>query len=216
MTVIRTTPAQRETLRQRMAELLASGDVARIRFRYGRFTLRPGGYTVIATSLLTRTIHHEGERRTRRPMDVRVERMPRHVGALYEARSNTIVVPSVDFGQTDADRAALVHEATHAIFDYERVPLTAFEEEACAYIADAMYQRITYQSLPTGSSAIRQEAWRIAQDLVAPHRLMAAWSDEVSAADMRTLIATIRTSPTYRELAARRADYVYEHDGGTI
>jgi hypothetical protein len=216
MTVISTTPEQRETMRQRFSELLMSGEVARIRFRYGAFQLRPGGYTVIGMSLATRSIHAPGESAARRPMNVRVETMPPHAGAMYLAGGNIIAVPRVNYGTSPNERAAVVHESTHAIFDYNRVRLSAFEEEGCAYIADAMYQQMTGEALHAGARAHRTIAWEIAGGLVAPHRLMRPWTDEVTAADMQRLIAALRAEPGYAGIAARRASFRYRHDGGTL
>ncbi len=216
MAVISTTPAQREMLRQRFANLLMSGEVARINFRYGHFHLRPGGYVVIAMSLATRDIHHPGQVDQRRPMDVQVETIPPQADALYRSRTNTIAVPTIDYGQTPAHRAAVVHEATHAIFDYNRVRLTAFEEEACAYIADAMYRQMIGASLPYDMHPVFGAARRIAEGLVATHRLMRPWTDEVTATDMQPLLAALRASPGYSGIASRRASFQYTHDGGTI
>lgn len=216
MTVIPTTPAQREALRQRFADLLLGAEVSRIRFRYGAFELRPGGYVVIAASLATRGATVSAEHADRRPMNVRVERMPDGVGAMYRARTNTIAVPSTDYGQSVAQRAAVVHESTHAIFDYNRVRLSALEEEACAYIAGAMYRIMLHDVLGVAASAHFVAAQQIAEGLVAPHRLMRPYTDEVTTAQMQTLTAAIRASPTYADIAARRASYRYRHDGGTI
>ena len=215
MTVIHTTPAQREALRQRLADTLLAPEVARIRFRYGSFQLRRGGFDVIAASLATRGVGSDSSHRSRRPMNVRVETLPPGVGAEYHGRDNCIVVPTVDFGRTMVHRAALVHETVHAIFDYNRHRLTALEEEACAYIAGAMYRLIFSEPLST-TAPIWSESQRIAETLVAPHRLMFPLTDEVSAADMQRLVAAVRADPVYSGIASRRATYRYRHDGGTI
>jgi len=214
MTTPTATPAQLVTLRDRISRILIGESCGRIGFRIGGAHIRPGGFTVIGMSIATATASRRGHG-DRRSMGVAVRQMPDGVGAEYNTPSNTIRVPSADYGRTLDDRNGIVHEATHAIYDYFRIRATALEEEAGAYIAGAMYTRMEGGDHSAISSPIFRIAWEISADLVAPHRLMRPWTDAVSPAQQQRLVNAIAASPTYSYFRRHRTER-YTHDGGRI
>lgn len=210
-----TTAAELSVLRDRIARILTTDPCQRVSFNVPGFSLRPGGFFVIGTSLAFSDAAHRPAGHRGRPMHVRVEHMPPNVGAMYYARSNSIVVPRANYGLRDVERETIVHEATHAIFDFQRVRLPAWEEEATAYIADAVYRRICGNT-EAGATGIDAIADSIAQDISATTRGLAPWTHDVTAAQMQRLITAIRADAAYAGLRTERRGYRYLHNGGTL
>ncbi len=148
-------------------------------------------------------------------MSVRVDtHLPAGTGAAYHAGRNAIVVPRADYGTGARECRTLVHEATHAMFDYYRTRIGAWVEEAAAYIAGAIYFRFVLGAPLTGDIFIAADG--IAGRILAPQRIGGPSNRIVSAADTDQLIAVIRASPTYAALREERRSYRYRHDGGGI
>lgn len=206
------TPAELAALRDRIADILLTDPCQRIRFNVAGFSIRPGGYTVIGLSIAVRRPTRPVAAQRRR-MAVRVAPLGVHVGAEYRAARNEIVVPSAAYGGTVPEQMALVHEATHAVFDFYRSRIGAWNEEAAAYIAGAIFRRLSGHALV--GSGIFGVAEDIAQSLVAPQPL-APWTQDVSQADLDRLVSVIRASTTYRGLRRQRRGYRYRHDGGSL
>ena len=137
MTTPTATPAQLVTLRDRISRILIGETCGRIGFVLAVPTSRPGGFTVIGMSIATATASRRGHGDRRRWASRCGKCLT--ASAPNTTQSNTIRVPSADHGRTLDDRNGIVHEATHAIYDYFRIRATALEEEAGAYIAGAMY-----------------------------------------------------------------------------
>ncbi len=209
-----TTEAELAALRARMATLLIGPACARIAFSLPGLTIRPGGYTVIGMSL--GVAHpHASRGAARRPMSVRVNtHLPHNVGAEYDSRTNTIIVPHAGYGANAGECAAIVHEATHAVFDYYRLRARAVVEEAAAYIADAIYARRV--GLPREHGGIRGIADEISGHIVAPQRIGGPPNTGVGQEDLNRLIAAIRASSTYAFLRNLPRNYRYPSDGGAI
>ena len=122
-----TTQAELTQLRQRIAQILLGGACARINFQMGAIVIRSGAYSVIGMSIGIAPAHPHGHGRHRQ-MGVNVVEMPHFVDARYVARTNEIQVRSATTGGSLTDRVDIVHEATHAVFDYNGIRSTAFEE----------------------------------------------------------------------------------------
>jgi hypothetical protein len=209
-----TTEAELQALRQRMSNVLMGPACASIAFSLPGLTIRPGGYMVIGASL---AVPHASGRTTaaRRPMSVRVNtHLGRHVGASYSGSTNTISVPSADFGVGADQCLSIVHESTHAVFDYFSIRASAYIEEAAAYIAGALYHRFV-MGVPFGSG-IHGEAETIAAHIRAPQRIGGTPNNVVTQDILDPLLAAIRTSPAYRFLREERRGYGYSQDGGAI
>jgi hypothetical protein len=207
------TPAERAALRDRIASILLSDPCQRICFTIAEFAVTPGAYTVIGMSL-----DNGGAPPVygRSPMRVQVAQPGPSRSAEYDADTNTIVVPRADYGQTPRQRMSLVHECTHAIFDFNRVNVDAWTEEAAAFIAGAIFLRMTGQPLIGGGAFGVAET--IAADLVPPAGAirLAPWSRTVTQQQLDTLVTAIRAMPAYADLRGKPRGYRYFHDGGTL
>lgn len=146
--------------------------------------------------------------------------MPAHTGAMYEPQTNTIVVPNVNFGSTMWERLTIVHEATHAVYDYNRIQAGAVLEEAGAYIAGACYEVLENPNgTPVATGPIWDAARNIALDLYPGRFRLIQWDEEpgvVDPAKLNLLTNAIMNSPTYASGIARRPKLPYLHDGGRI
>jgi hypothetical protein len=194
-----------------MADTLLSSACQRIRFDFAGVAVRPGGYTVIAFSL----IGPRPNRRlaaNRRPMDVRVESLSAGTEAAYRALNNEIVVPSVTFGATLQEERSIVHEATHAVFDFQRTRITALDEEAAAFLAGAIFWRLSGGG-PVATS-ITGPALEIAGDLVSRHPALVPWTYTVTPQQQDRLVTAVRAS--YPNLRRRPRSYRYTHSGGGL
>jgi hypothetical protein len=208
------TAAELAALRQRIANLLIGATCSRIHFRWGNIDFRSGGFVVVGMSLgvapATRTGHG-----ARRQMGVDVESMPAGVGAMYRAGPNNIVVPTASYGSSHDERMCLVHEATHAVFDYHRIRATALEEEACSYLAGAMFDLIENYTIERPAGSIFAVALDIARDFVMPTRQLRPWATDVSPAQRTRLISAVRHSSTYSHLHSHPSTR-YPHNSGRI
>jgi len=213
------TAAELAALRDRISTILIGSACARIVFRLAGQHIRPGGFTVIGMSIgISSGATPHGSARQRQ-MRVAVMPMPMHVGASYNAQRNEIQVPTASYGATVNERMCIVHESMHAVFDYHQIRMSAYLEEAAAYIAGAMYLRLTYS--PLIGSGIFGVAEAIANDLTLPGPPGATvhlrpWTDTVTPAQQQRLIDAIRASPTYSGLSHQHAGLRYRHDGGRI
>jgi len=198
-------------LRQRIANLLMAGPVQRIGFRIGGHDITPGGFTVIGMSLATADVALPGARR--RAMSVRIsEHLPPHAAAAYHANDNSIHVPTAGYGGTHRQRLTLVHEAVHAIFDFQRIRLNAIQEEAAAYIADAMYSSLL--GFPSGSAIRLERTARAIADTLLPRSPGTGGArPEVTQAQLTELTGHIHAHPVYNPMAR---SYGYPHNGGTL
>jgi hypothetical protein len=76
------------------------------------------------------------------------------VGALYHPDTNTIETPPV-IGRVN--EGLLLHECVHASFDLARTDLLAVDDEAAAYVTDALFFRMTGLTRPRWSN--QPHAW---------------------------------------------------------
>lgn len=208
------TPAELAALRLRISNLLIGPSCARIHFNWGTISFRAGGYAVVGMSMGVAPAHRTGHG-VRRQMGVAVEHMPAGVGAMYRAGPNNIVVPTAGYGNTHDERMCVVHEATHAVFDYHRIRATALEEEACCYLAGAMFELIENWSATRPAGSIFNVALDIARNFVMPVRQLRPWLTEVSPEQQTRLISAVRSSSTYSGLHAHPSTR-YRHNGGRI
>lgn len=206
------TEAERAALRQRIANLLMGNVVQRIGFTIAGHDISPGGFMVIAMSLATaESPGMPGHRPHTMSVQISTD-LPPHAGAAYHAWSNAIQVPRANYGTTHRDRVTLVHEAVHAIFDYQRIRLGAMREEAAAYIADAMYESML--GFPTGGGTrMEQTARSIADALLAGSPGRAGARPTVTQEQLTQLTGHIHAHPAYNGIAR---GFMYDHTGGRI
>lgn len=206
-----TTEAELAALRDRIAGVLTGPISARISFSFPTLQIRPGGFVVIGMSLASPPTASPAPA-ARRRMSVRVDRhMPSGVGAEYIARTNTLSVPHAQYGITIEEQSGIVHEATHAVFDYYRMRATAYVEEAAAYVAESIYCH--HLRMPRATSGIQAVSDVIAARICGPQRIGGAPNSVVTQAEVNRLVSAIASSSTYRDLGRTHR---YRQDGGAI
>jgi hypothetical protein len=128
--------------------------------------------------------------------------LPQGVGAEYDNASNTLKVPSADYGARSNEKATIVHECVHALHDVygggffhprggSRY-ITASENEAAAYVAGDLYHLYETGRPLRGSDTVFFHADKIAK------RIMNQRGAFVSTEEAIALRKVIVDSPTYK------------------
>jgi hypothetical protein len=117
-------------LRIQLMALLLSPPVQRINFRLGAYSVRGSDYSQIAMALFHGKINIAID-----PAKLQSQK----AGASYA--DGIFTFPSAKMGGTLWDRLAIVHESAHAIAHMHKIfwGSTDSEDEAAAYVADALY-----------------------------------------------------------------------------
>ena len=211
------TPTQLTALRERVSTVLLGGSCARIAFQMagqlGGVQVRPGGYAVIGMAVAVAPPVQSGFGRQRQ-IGVAIQRQGTGVAAHYQTRSNTLSFPNHSYGRTPVERACIVHECTHAIYDYGRFRVTWLEAEAGAFIAEALFNRLEHQDQSQVRTPHRRIAWEISADLLQ----RGAGTPVVDATQQRLLIHEIASRPVYaHRLHGMSHSNVHAYlDGGRI
>jgi hypothetical protein len=186
-----------------LTEVLISAPCQRIDVRFGAARVMGAHFSALAISLNGATPHR-----------LREEVGPTAgAGASYRVHPNRIRAPTGNFGvgtgaYAGEERMSLVHEATHAVLDFQRQNvLTALEQEMVAYVAGALYNR--YAGLPytNASDALWVAADRVAAGVAAQPGAMVPPSGDAAA-----LRAAILADPTYVHLR-RNPGLRWRNDG---
>jgi hypothetical protein len=112
-------------------------------------------------------------------------------GAHYFFDYNEFWVPPSFSFTNDNHLAILVHEATHAHMDYQKVGVVKTEwAEAIGYLAEAYWRRC-WSLGPVSSHKVRLEAMRVAS------MLHAGRVYKVPAADVTALLMAVKSEPHY-------------------
>ncbi len=119
--------------RVRVLHVLRGPEASRIRFTFpavgGPITVNHMTFDRVARAIEDGDIH----------ISV-TKTFPPGVYAQYDSSTNTILTPPV-IGRVDA--GMVLHECTHAAFDLARTAVSALDDEAAAYVVDALYFRMT-------------------------------------------------------------------------
>lgn len=188
--------------RDRVLELLRGREAQRIRFRFPNgstpFTISAHSFARVARAI------ERGRVRVRV-----VTTFGAGVAAEYHTDTNEIHTPPV-LGRTDA--GLVLHECTHAFFDLARVSITALDDEAAAYVVDALYFRMTGLARPRWNAVLHAAAGTVADGLL---RHYAAGDTPLPTVDNTAwgnLRTAIRAHPVYRSGAAGTGAQ-YLHNG---
>jgi hypothetical protein len=129
-----------KTLRDYVDETLTHDLIERINFRYGPMPVYPAGYGEIARAVRGRRIqfttarnaHYTAHPQPGQPHQIAIP------GHFVVSRDGELwVLPPSELGPYgEADlRGTIVHEATHALQDYQRITLEPRNAEGAAYLA---------------------------------------------------------------------------------
>lgn len=142
--------------RQLILQALRGWEASRIRFTFAaggnNITINRATFDRVARAIEGNVVH------------VTVSRtFPAGVGALYHSDTNTIETPPV-IGR--ADLGLVLHESTHAFFDLASTGLPALDDEAAAYVVDALYFRMTGLPRPRWNARLHSLAGTVAATLL--------------------------------------------------
>jgi len=164
-------------LRQRITDLLMSRSCQTIDFRMGADRVMGAHYAALALSL-----NGHGTGRLREEVGLTQGGL-----ASYIIEHNIIRVPFENFGvgasSFDAyDRMGIVHECTHAIFDFVRrqPTINALDDEMLAYIAGAAFNLNEGRPFNNASDPLWSAADRVASCLATRPGEQAAPPDAVN------------------------------------
>lgn len=125
------------------------------------------------------------------------------VEASYDGLSNTLRFPSAAYGFNLGERSTILHECTHALIDARKASVNWLVNEACAFIAEAIYtlasvRRITGDSNGevAASDSISVEAQKIAHNVLA-EQTEGGGAVTLTASDTISLKSSIMFTPTY-------------------
>jgi hypothetical protein len=131
------------------------------------------------------------------------------VGALYHPDTDTIETPPV-IGR--GNEGLLLHECVHASFDLAKTALPAVDDEAAAYVADALYFRMTGLPRPRWSAMLHAWAGTVADGILSDYQAGNTPIPAVSGFYWQALRIFIATHPVYIAGPAGHGGS-YLHDG---
>ena len=143
-------------------------------------------------------------------------KMPEGAAAIYDSACNTIILPNHGYGGMKAEKAILVHEATHAVLDIYRgrnakgvrVPMLVRDDEAVAYLAEAFYRIGLKISSGGRPGSPRRVAMSLAKSKLAGSAPPTSTLN-FTARDLLPLQAAVQKDGLYSKDAQKRAN----HDG---
>jgi hypothetical protein len=144
-----------EALRNRIISLLVSPSVLKIDFRLAKYRVNGYGFRVVIGLLNMRAIRVVID-----PDALESE----GADALYHDEDDSYYFPSGMYGMSLWEKMAIVHESVHAILDaqgggkYHR----AIDNEAAAYVANALYALNLTNSVPPGLDKMRKLTFDVA------------------------------------------------------
>ncbi|MGE5304290.1 MAG: hypothetical protein ACM3TN_13340 [Alphaproteobacteria bacterium] len=111
-----------------------------------------------------------------------------------------------DHLRNDHDEALVIHESVHAAFDMTRTVIPGVDNEAAAYLAQAIYFLTKGNPVPGNLSGrpIFAAAFPLAQSVL-------RGADQPTAAHLEPLREALRNAPNYTQLRAR--GFRYRTDG---
>ena len=97
-----------------------------------------------------------------------------------------------------AQEGLLLHECTHAVFDLTKTKVSDNEDEAAAYVVDALYFRVTGLRQQHWNAEPHATAGNVADDLLRQYQAGKVVVPPVDASLWTALRATVALHPVYR------------------
>lgn len=176
---------------QTVKSVLSSASAKRIDFQLGTIKVNAAGLAAIHNLVAVGTI------------PIKVVAMESGVAAVYSNHINTLKFPRENYGANAKERSDILHECIHALHDMygggsyfpqhggsRYTPRS--ENEAAAYVADALYYAYETGGGVQGSSPIFAIAGQIAK------RIMNQRGAFVTTAEAKALRVAIVFDPTYK------------------
>jgi hypothetical protein len=192
----------KELLKRRVIHVLRGTEAGRIRFT---FPLAGGG-TITISPQTFRDVSRAVEQG-----DIDVDphaALPAGADAQYDPDIDTLGVASQHIGRQQ--EGVLLHECTHAWFDINSTNIGVQDDEAAAYVVDALYYRMS------GVNPIRRRGFvtfanadRVAVNLLQQYQ-RGVQAPTVDPANWNSLRAAIAADPNYLAAVAQGS---YTHNG---
>ena len=148
-------------IKEEIIALLRSAEVSRINFRFNGFAVNNFLYSEVAAAM-------SGAQPRVRVVN-EPQHMPPGVTASYNPVANVFNFKFNRLRSAD-DCALVVHEATHAGFDLRRQRIWAGDDEACAYIAETLYNRYAGNDVYE-NTAISRAVYAVLDEMDAGHQV---------------------------------------------
>ena len=203
------------TLGENVAELLCSAHVSRINLRCGPTRVWGAGYRHIAASIQRRpasgAVGHQHRVQVESNAHVATLGCGNYNENLGPNSVNKMMLP-FSMMRSVQDRGVAVHEATHALQDWNGRPMSQADSECAAYIAHMMYGFLATGGefplevdgqLDMQALAVFQESWTVARRLATERGAYI-----VTDREQRSIEAALRAFRPYR--GADRVRVVYD------
>lgn len=177
------------TARDKVLSLLRGPVVSRIRFTFpfsgGTVTIAPASFHRVAYAIETGKVSLQV-----------TNTFPPGVGGQYTSGTPNRLSVAPLIGRTE--EGLLLHECTHALFDITKTQVTDNQDEAAAYVVDALYFRMTGLQRPRWDASLHGAAGKVADVLLGAYQAGKTGLPAVDPAAWTALQAQIMLHPIYR------------------
>lgn len=176
------------SLASNVAAIFEGPQVARIHFRLGRLEVSP------------QRLRGVGQAIKKGNIKVVVAKTGKLLSAAYSPHSDTLTLPDDKLASVSS-RAAVLHEGVHALVDmYKCKEVTVLNDEAAAYLAEAIYLRAAHSWISGG--AVEMAIYDAADKVAKAHDLYSKRGVRLSSDDVADLRAAIHKHPAYSGVGA--------------
>jgi hypothetical protein len=197
------------TTRTQILHLLRGRETARIRFTFpfagGTVTIGPGSFHYVAAAIELGKVRVD---------PTNVFPSPDVAGQYISGTPNVLRVKPI-LGREE--EGMILHECTHAVFDLTRTQVTANQDEAAAYVVDALYYRMTGLRRPRWNAEPHATAGAVADALLSNYAAGTRGIPVVDANAWNLLCGRVMLDPYYfgrpAGLLGAMFGQQYPHDG---
>jgi hypothetical protein len=173
-----------------VAAIFEGPRVARIHFRLGGLEISP------------QRLRGVGKAIKKGDIKVEVEKGGKLLSASYHPHSDTLLVPDDKLASVSA-QAGVLHEGVHALVDmYKFKDVTVLNDEAAAYLAEAIYWRAAHSWVSGG--AAEMAIYNAADQIARAHDLYNKRGIRLSLDDVADLRAAIHRHPAYSSIGVNQ------------
>lgn len=178
------------SLANKVAAIFESPQAARIHFRLGRLEVSP------------QRLRGVGKAIKKGDIKIEISKTGKLLSAAYSPHSDTLTLPDDKLASVSS-RAAVLHEGIHALVDiYKCKEVTVLNDEAAAYLAEAIYLRAAHSWV--GGGGAEMAIYDAADKVAKAHDLYSRRGIRLSNDDVADLRAAIHKHPAYSGLGAKQ------------